>query len=292
MQGLNFHHLHSFWMVARTGSVSEAARVLGVAQPTVSEQLRRLERAVGQALVERAGRGLELTATGRLVRAYADDIFTLGQELQQAISGGEGRPGELRVGVAEEVPKLVAWRLLRPAFERGEAVRLWCRQDRGERLLAELRMHNLDLVLSSEPAPPGGRVRLDSFLLDESGLAIVAAPDQVARYRAGFPQSLDGAPMLLQADKTSLRRQLDRWFADEGIHPRIVGEFEDPALLKSFAAGGMGLAAAPVSILEDLRHHYDLEPVAELPDLVERCYLITSQRQLRHPLVQAASGEG
>jgi LysR family transcriptional activator of nhaA len=292
MQGLNFNHLHYFWTVARSGSVSAGARSLGVAQPTVSAQLRQLEQAVGEPLFERLGRRLELTPTGRMVRAYADDIFALGQELQQALTGSGGRASELRIGVAEEVPKLVAWRLLRPALQREQAVRVRCRQDRGERLLAELRMHNLALVLSSEPAPPGGRVRLDSFLLDESRIAIVAPPGEAERYRADFPQSLDGAPFLLQADKTSLRHQLDQWFADNGLHPRIVGEFEDPALLKVFAAGGMGLSASPLSVLDELSNHYGLELVAELPEIRERCYLISSQRQGRHPVVQAATGGG
>ncbi|MDA3961935.1 MAG: LysR family transcriptional regulator [Planctomycetota bacterium] len=289
MNNLNYHHLHYFWMVARHGSVSEAARRLSLAQPTISAQLRHLEQAVGGKLFTRSGRGLELTDTGKLVRSYADDIFALGQELEHALSGSGGRALPLRIGVAEEVSKLVAWRLLRPGLQEG-AARLYFRQDRGERLLSELRMHNLDLVLATEPAPAAGRVRLDSHLLDEADIGVFAPPGQAEHYRDEFPASLEAAPFLLQADKTNLRHKLDQWFADEGLHPRIVGEFEDPALLKVFASDGMGLLAAPLSIQDELRDRYGIELVAVIPSVTERYYLVTTHRQTRHPMVVAAQG--
>jgi len=288
MEWLNYHHLLYFWTVARAGSVSAAAVELRLAQPTVSGQLRLLEESLGEKLLERSGRGIALTETGKVVFRYADEIFSLGRELMDAMRGGSpGRAERLLVGVADAVPKLIAYRLLEPALRLNESVCVVCREDKPERLLADLAVHELDLVISDAPIGPGIRVRAFSHPLGESGITFFGRRDLVAPRRRKFPSSLTGAPLLLPTANTSLRRSLDTWFESEGIRPRVVGELEDSALLKVFGQSGAGLFAAPTAIEKEIGRQYDVVPLGRVAAVRERFYAITVERRIKHPAVVA-----
>jgi LysR family transcriptional activator of nhaA len=288
MEWLNYHHLLYFWTVARAGSVSAAAVELRLAQPTVSGQLRLLEESLGEKLLERSGRGIALTEMGKVVFRYADEIFSLGRELMDAMRGSSpGRTERLLVGVADAVPKLIAYRLLEPALHLNESVCVVCREDKPERLLADLALHELDLVISDAPIGPGIRVRAFSHPLGESGITFFGRRDLVAPRRRKFPSSLAGAPLLLPTANTSLRRSLDTWFEAERIRPRVVGELEDSALLKVFGQSGAGLFAAPTAIEKEIGRQYDVVPLGRVAAVRERFYAITVERRIKHPAVVA-----
>ncbi|MFN8641090.1 MAG: transcriptional activator NhaR [Candidatus Binatia bacterium] len=290
MEWLNYHHLLYFWTVARTGGVSAASAELRLAQPTISGQLRLLEDHVGAKLFHRVGRRLELTDVGRMVYRYADEIFTLGRELTDAIRGRPtGRPLRFAVGVADQLPKLIAYRLMEPALNLPESVRLVCQEDKTDRLLADLAVHALDLVLSDAPLSPTVNVRAFSHLLGECGTTIFGAKPLATRFRRGFPRSLDGAPFLMPTDNTVLRRSLDQWLAQQGLRPRIVSEFEDSALLKAFGERGVGLFAAPTAIEAEIRRQYGVQVVGRVEQVRERFYAISVERRLKHPAVVAIS---
>jgi LysR family transcriptional activator of nhaA len=288
MEWLNYHHLLYFWTAAREGSIARATAELRLAQPTVSGQIRRLEESLGEKLFRREGRRLVLTDVGRLVYGYADEIFGLGRELQDALKGKRaGRPLTLAVGIADVLPKLVAHRLLEPAERAAADVRLVCQEDKPEKLLAALALHELDVVLSDSPAPSSVRVRAFSHLLGECGLVMMATASLAAAHRKGFPGSLDGAPLLLPTENTTLRRSLEQWFLARGIRPRIVGEFEDSALLKVFGQAGRGIFPAPDVVAGEVQRQYQVKPVGPVPDVRERFYALTVQRRLEHPAVIA-----
>lgn len=288
METLNYHHLQYFWMVAKEGSLTRASEKLRLAPPTLSGQIKELESQLGERLFERSGRGLVLTEAGQLVYRYADEIFTMGRELRDALKGRPtGRPLHLRVGVANGMPKLIAHRLLKPALAMAERVRISCREERPERLLIELTRHELDLVLSDAPVSSG--VRAFSHLLGESPVSIFGAADLAGRYREGFPGSLDGAPFLLPADDTALRRSLEEWFDANGIRPELVGEFDDSALLKAFGGAGAGLFPGVSAIEEEICYQYRVECVGRIPAIRERFYAISMQRRLKHPAVVTIS---
>jgi LysR family transcriptional activator of nhaA len=290
MEWLNYHHLLYFWAVAKEGSVTRACEKLHLAQPTISGQLRLLERSLGEKLFVKAGRGLALTETGRLVYRYAEEIFGLGRELQSALRGSpKGLPVRLHVGVSDSVPKLIAFRLMRPAMEMAEPVHLICHEANTERLLARLAEHELDVVLADAPAPPGGRVRIFNHLLGSCGVTLLAAPALARKHRERFPASLDGAPVLLPMEGSELRRALEQWFESEGIRPRAVGEFQDSALLKAFGQAGAGIFAAPSAIEQEVREHYRVAVVGRPERVTERFYAISAERRLRHPAVVAIS---
>jgi LysR family transcriptional activator of nhaA len=288
VEWLNYHHLQYFWVVAREGSISRATKTLRLAQPTISGQIRRLEEVLGEKLFEREGRRLILTEIGRLVFRYADDIFGLGRELQDALRGKTfGRPMSLDVGVADVVPKLVAQRLLEPAQALADPVRLVCREDKPDRLLAALAVHELDVVLSDAPVAPSLRVRAFNHLLGECGVMFLATAALAAVHRRGFPRSLDGAPLLLPTENTVLRRSLDQWFTSRGIHPRIIGEFEDSALLTVFGQRGAGIFPAPVVVAKEVQRQYQVRLVGRVDEVRERFYAISIDRKLQHPAVIA-----
>jgi LysR family transcriptional activator of nhaA len=290
MEWLNYHHLLYFWTIVREGTVARAAQHLGLAQPTLSGQIRTLEQTLGEKLFRRAGRRLEPTDVGRMVFRYADEIFALGRELMDTVRDRPtGRPLRLAVGVADFIPKLVAHRLLEPALRMPEAVQIVVREDQPERLLAELAIHELDLVVTDAPPGPGTRVRAYSHLLLETDVALFAAPRQAAGLRRRFPGSLDGAPFLLPAEPAALRRDLERWFERERIRPRVVGEFDDSALLKVFGQKGAGAFASPAVIEHDVRRRYGVRKVGMLHGLRERFYAVTVERRLAHPAVLAIS---
>jgi len=288
MEWLNYHHLLYFWTIARTGSVSAAAIELRLAQPTLSGQLRVLEDHLGSKLFERSGRRLVLTAVGRDVYRYADEIFSLGRELMDTVRGRPtGQSRRLLVGVADVVPKLVAFRLLEPALRSAEPARLVCRADHSDRLMADLAVQALDLVISDAPIAPSVKVRAFNHLLGESGVTFFAGPRVAAAFRRGFPGSLNNAPMLLPAESTVLRRSLDRWFDAQGIRPHIVSEFEDSALLKAFGSAAVGIFPGPTIIEAQIRRQYGVAALGRTDAVTERFYAITLERRLKNPAIVA-----
>ncbi len=288
MEWLNYHHLLYFWAVAREGSIAAATQVLQLTQPTISAQVRALEKSLGEKLFTRVGRNLQLTDVGQVVFRYADDIFSLGRELQDTLKGlPTGAPMQLMVGVADAVPKLIAYRLLAPALRLPEPIRIICREDKHERLLTELATHALDVVLSDAPVGPLVKVRAFSHLLGECGVTVFGPPLLASRYRRGFPRSLTGAPFLLPTDSTPLRRALEQWFKATEIYPVVVGEFDDSALLKAFGQAGVGLFAAPSAIETEIRHQYHVRVVGRVESIQERFYAISVERKLKHPAVVA-----
>ena len=290
MDRLNYHHLFYFWMTAREGSVARAAAQLRLAQPTLSGQIRALDGALGERLFERAGRGLRLTEMGRVVYRYADEIFTLGRELAESVKGQPtGRPLRLAVGVADALPKLVAYRLLEPALGLAQPVRLVVHEQSTERLLAALALHELDVVLTDRVAPPGVSVRAFNHLLGDCGTTLFAAPALAARYRRHVPRALDGAPFLLPGETSTLRRALEQWFEEQRIRPRIVGEFDDSPLIKVFGQAGKGIFAAPSIIESSVRKQYGVAVVRRLDRVRERFYAVSAERRLKHPAVIAVT---
>lgn len=286
---LNFHHLRYFWTVAREGSIAKACVVLHVAQPTISGQLRELERAIGDKLFIRAGRGLQLTDIGRTMLDYCDEIFALGRELSETLSGKPGqRTAPVVIGISDAVSKLIAYRLMEPALRLAEPVRLRCVEDHPERLFAELSVHNLDLVLCDQPLSDKVSIRAYSHLLGDSPVAWFAT-GSLQHLRKGFPHSLNGQPILLPTGNAALRRAIDDWCERHGVVPRIAGEFQDSALLMAFGRAGVGIYPAPAVLTSEISSMYESEPIGELDGVRERYYAISVQRRLTHPAVVAIS---
>lgn len=290
MQHLNYHHLLYFYVVAREGSIARATTVLGLTQPTISGQLRTLERAMGEKLFERRGRNLVLTETGHVAYRYAEEIFSLGEELVRTLEGQpSGGPLRFAVGVSDTLPKLTTHRLLAPALSLPSPMRLLLRIGKTDQLLADLSIHALDLVLSDTPINPGVKVRAFNHLLGESGVTIFATAAHADKLKRQFPQSLHGAPFIFQTQGTPLRRSLDLWFEQHGIRPSIVAEVEDMALLQVLGQEGLGCFAAPSVVEEEIRRAYGVKPVGRIDEVRERFYAISIDRKLKHPAVLAIS---
>lgn len=288
MEWLNYHHLLYFWTVAREGGVSKAAETLSLSQPTISAQVRMLEAALGERLFQRQGRAMVLTDVGRHVYRYADEIFGIGRELMETLRGRPpGRPLQLVVGVADAVPKLIVYRLLRPATQGPEPVHLVCREDDTERLVAQLAMHALDVVIADAPAPPHVRAKVFNHLLGESDTAFFAPPKLAGRLKRRFPVSLDGAPVLLPTSNTALRRSLDAWLDGVGVRPHVVGEFEDSALMNVFGQSAGVAFPAPAAIAPDVCRFYGVRAIGRTNAVRERYFAISAERRLKHPGVLA-----
>lgn len=289
MNWLNYHHLLYFWTVVHEGGVSRAAEKLRLAQPTVSAQVKLLEDMVGEKLFERQGRRLVLTDVGRLVYRYADEIFGIGRELIETLKGrpASGRPLSLTVGVANAVPKLIVHRLLQPAISDEQPIHLVCREDSTEALLGELATHALDVVIADVPAPPHIRVKVFSHLLGESDTTFFAAGPLASKLRKRFPASLTGTPILLPTPSTAMRRALDQWMEAEDVRPRVLGEFDDSALMKAFGQLGTAVFPAPSAIAAEVVRQYRVQPVGRVKTIRERYYAISAERRVKHPGVLA-----
>ncbi len=288
---LNYHHLFYFWTVVREGSVSAASRKLKLAQPTVSEQLRQLERALEVELFHRRGGRLLLTEDGSHVLRYADEIFTLGRELTDSLTRRQvARHSRIVVGVADVMPKLIVAKLLAPALKLDPQLHLICQEDRHEKLLADLALHELDLVLTDAPVRPSSNFRGYTRLLSDSGVALFTEPKLAESLRKHFPESLGDVPLLLPLEHTGLRVALTRWFDVHHVRPRIRGEFQDSALAMVFGREGRGVLAAPTAIEEQMRQHHGLALVAELEGVRSRFYGVTPERKVAHPAVRAIVG--
>lgn len=287
---LNYHHLLYFWTVAKEGSITAAAESLHLSQPTLSTQISKLEKSLGAKLFDRKGRALVLTDTGQLVYRYADEIFGLGRELMDTL---RGRPTtdsiRLLVGVPDVMPKLIVYQLLRPALELGENVKLVCHEGKLNDLLSDLALHRLDLVLADAPLTPHINVRAFNHLLGECTVSVFGAANLVKKYKANFPKSLHGAPMLLPTQSTTIRRSLEQWFDTHEIRPDVKHEFDDSAILKVFGQEGEGLVVVPSAMDEKVEQQYSMKLLGRLTDITERFYAISVERRLKHPAVVAIS---
>ncbi len=288
MEWLNYHHLFYFWHVAKEGTVSAAAQTLHLARPTVTAQVRALEKSVGQPLLERRGRRLELTKFGRQVFVYADEMFAIGNELKEFVRSGQGASrSRFVVGMPDVVPKIIAFELLKPALHLAERPQIVCYEGKLDVLLADLALHRLDLVLSDSPAPPSVDVRVYNHKLGECGISLLAVPELAKKYSADFPRSLDGAPFLLPTNHTAMRRTLSRWLEEHDVHPFLVAEFEDSALLKVFGQSGAGLFPVPMAIEQEVQKQYRVELVGRLEQVKDTFYAISVEKRVNHPAVLA-----
>ena len=286
----NYRHLHYFWVVATEGGMARGAARLGMAVQTVSAQVRELERALGHALFKPEGRGLALTDAGRVALAQADEIFRLGAALPQRVRDAAAEPVQrLTVGLADGLPKLVVHRLLQPVLDTPH-LRLQCQERAFDLLLADLALHKLDVVLADRPAPPNPNLKLYSHSVGQSTLSWYSAPVWAAAARQDFPASLAQVPVLLPTAQSIVRGQLDQWFERVGVRPRVVGEFEDSALLKTFGAGGMGVFPAVDLVADDLRQSVGVVAVGACTGVVEPFFAIGTERRVQHPLVARLLG--
>lgn len=288
MEWLNYHHLLYFWTAAKEGSITAAAKVLNLSQPALSTQIHLLEESLGERLFEKSGRGLRLTAAGRLAFHYADEIFALGREFQHELKGRPtGRALRLVVGIPDVLPKLMVHRLLKPALELPEPLRLSCREAALPQLLQALQTHEVDIVLSDVPCTPLAGPRAFNHLLGECGVELFGAPALLERHPGPFPAGLNGAPFLLPSEGHALRRSLDAWFERHALRPVIAGDFDDSALLKTFGAEGQGFFAAPAAVSEEVVRVYGVRRLASMDGIKERIFAVSAERKLIHPAVLA-----
>ena len=285
--GINMRHLYYFWVVAKEGGITRAAERLGLAVQTVSTQLAQLEQSIGKALFLPQGRTLALTEAGRLALAYADQIFLLGEQLQEALGEADSERTRLTVGISDSLPKLTAFRLLEATMHLPNPVRLVCFEDQFEALLADLALHKLDVVLTDRAVRSGTTLRVFSHMLYESETTVVGAPSLAAAHGADFPASLHGAPFLLPTRNNALRGRIDEWFELSNVRPDVVGEFEDNALLNTFGRSGAGLFFAPAALAGDLKDQFGAVLVGRVPQVREQVYAISNERKIKHPAVEA-----
>ena len=288
MTWLNYNHLYYFWIVAREGGIARAAEELLLSQPTISVQIKELEAAVGHRLFERVGRGLQLTDAGRIAFTYANEIFSLGQEMTNALEHQPaGRPLKLSVGILDVIPKPVVRQLLEPALRLTQPVRLICREDKADRLLSDLAARRTDMVLSDAPIGTGVHVQGFNHLLGESGVSFFASKELAPRLKRNFPKSLSGAPVLLPTDHTQMRRSLNLWFDSKRIHPIVAAEFDDSALMFWFGQSGAGAFPAPSIMEAKVQRDLSVKLVGRVTGVVERFYAISLEAKLKHPAVVA-----
>lgn len=287
---MNYKHLHYFWTVARSGGVARASERLHLTPQTVSAQIKLLEQDLGSALFQPSGRGLELTDAGRLALGYADEIFALGDELRATLESKRAQPAlPFRVGITDVVPKAIAYRLLEPAERQVANLRLICREGKLDRLLAELALHRLDMVIADRPIPSNINVRGYSHKLGESEIAFFAGPGLGDASQA-FPECLNGAPLLLPGDDSTVRGQIERWLESARLTPRIAGEFDDDALMRAFGQAGGGYFPGAAALADELAGQYGVRLAGRADHLHAAYFAITGERRISHPAVRAVTG--
>jgi len=285
-QAFSYRHLYYFWVVAKEGGMARAAERLGMAVQTVSAQVRELERSLGCALLKPAGRGLVLTEAGQAALKQADQIFQLGERLPEVVRESAATPGiKLAVGISDSLPKLIVRRLLQPVIAETD-LRLLCHEGAFEVLLADLALHRLDVVLADRVPPPNPNIKVYSHALGTSAMVWYGPPSLVAQAQADFPRSLAQVPVLLPTHHASVRSRLDQWFENQGIVPKVVGEFQDSALLATFGSAGMGVFPAAEWVQDQLISRYDVQRIGPCSGVDEHFFAIGTEKKVMHPLVQ------
>jgi LysR family transcriptional activator of nhaA len=287
VKNLNFKHLRYFWMVGKTGSIARASEQLSLSPQSISVQLGDLESSLSVQLFRKVGRGLELTDMGRRVFSYADEIFSLGNELLEIAQLQQVRKSiPFRIGITDSVPKSVAYRVIEPVLHMDELIRLICREGKLADLLSEMSVNQLDLVIADRPMPTNLNVRAYNHLLGESKIAIFAAKSLIQSHQPqSFPNILHNAPFLMPGEDFAFQKKLLSWMESKKIYPNIVGEFDDSALLKSFGQAGAGYFAGPDTIADYICRQYEVERLGQIDTVTEQLYAITTERRLTHPAV-------
>jgi len=289
---LNYHHLRYFWTVAKEGGLRKAAEKLHVSQPTISAQIAALEGVLGEKLFRRGGRALALTEAGHWVLGYAEDIFSLGQELLDAArQRPTARPLRVHIGITDSLPKLMSYEIIKPIFKTAQPVQAVCREGKAADLLGQLAAYRLDIVLADEPAPSSLPIKVFNHLLGECGMSFCAAPKLAATLKRKFPQSLNAAPVLLPATNAALRQSLEKWFQAEGLRPRLVAEFDDAALMKVAAVDSLGFFALPTLVAKETATRYGFQVIGRTDECRQQFYAISAERKLTHPAVQAITSQ-
>lgn len=282
---INYKHLRYFLTVAKEGGVVRASERLHLTPQTISGQLSLLEESLGITLFNRVGRHLELTDDGRLVLSYAEEIFSLGSELEEVVNYlPASRPQAFRVGVVDVVPKSIAHRILEPALQMDDQVKMVCKEADLDSLLAELTIHRLDMVLSDRPIPSTISTQGYSHRLGESGVSFLAARSIADQLTGTFPDCLNGMPLLLPSSEHQLRSSIDQWLNKHRIQPRIVAEFDDSALMKAFGKEGAGIFIAPTAIKDEVVDQYQVAVVGDAPEVKESFFAISVERKVVHPV--------
>jgi len=290
MAALNYKHLRYFWVVAKSGSIARASEQLHLTPQSISGQLSELEESLGADLFRRAGRGLELTDTGQRILSYAEEIFALGEELLDVVRDQTSKRSlPFTVGIADSVPKSIAYLLVEPALRLSEPVRLICREGRLTALLADLAVHRLDMVIADRPMPANLNVRGYSHLLGESDLTVFGTEVLLKTLNGSFPALLNGAPFLMPGEDVAIRPRLEQWLASQRLYPRVVGEFDDSALIKAFGQAGAGLFVAPTALATHICEQHRVVAIGRIDSISEQLFAITTERRLTHPAIVAIS---
>lgn len=285
---INFKHLYYVREVANAGSIARASERLHLTPQTISGQIGVLEDSLELKLFRRRGRALELTEAGRMAVEYADKIFQLGTELEERLQQSPKSSSQVfRVGVSDLVPKSIAYRLLEPAIQLNNQMRIVCTEGQLTDLLGELAVHRMDLVIADSPMPPNMNIKGFSHKLGYSSLSFFATPELKASLEGAFPQNLNDTPLLIPSEGSALRNNLMRWFHEHHIHPRVVGEFDDSALMKVFAFAGTGILVASTALETNLQQEGNLEVIGRVPDLTEQYFAISIERRITNPAIKA-----
>ncbi len=286
MEFLNYHHLRYFWAVASEGGLTQASKKLNVSQPTICTQVQSLEDFLGEKLFRRNGRHLVLTETGHKVYSYAEEIFSLGSDLLNTIrQRPTSHPLRFSIGIVDSVPKLVSYKILKPVFQFPTPIKVSCSEGKVIDLLSKLAAYRIDIVLSDEPAPSSTNFKVFNHRLGECGIVFCAAPKLANRLKEGFPHSLDGAPALLPTENTDLRRSLEKWFQNISIHPDLIAEFDDAALMKVAAEDGLGFFPVANVAAAEVVKRYGVKIIGTSEECLQHFYLISAERHLNHPAV-------
>lgn len=289
---INFKHLHYFWVAAKQGGITKASENLHITPQTISGQIRLLEEQLGKDLFNKVGRNLELTDTGRMVLSYADEIFSLGSELEQSVRiASTDRTQLLRVGIADSIPKSIAYRLLAPAMSLKDPIRLVCKENSLESLLGELALLKLDFIIADGPIPAHLGVRAHNHFLGECGTSFMAAPELANRLPTDFPTCLVKAPFLIPSEQSIIRTHLLQWFEKHSIHPKITGEFDDRALMKAFGQAGVGVFVVPTAIANEVANQFHVNIIGSTTEIHEQFYAIATEQRLTNPAIIAITEE-
>lgn len=287
MPQLNYNHLRYFYAVARHGSIVKAAEAVHVSPQTISGQLTQFESYLDQPLFDRVGKRLVLNDAGKMAYSYAEDIFSLGQELQQSLSADyPSQQFVFTVGITDVIPKILASNILQRCFDLADEVKIVCREGDFESLMGELALKKIDLVVSDRPLAPGMPIKAYSHELGESGVSFYATKNKAKAMARKFPASLDKVDFLICSDKSNQRINLQTWFEQEGISPNIVAEFDDSALMKYLGQAGLGVFSTPTTIEAHVTRQYNVSVVGRAESVTERYYAISPERKVRHPGVK------
>ena len=274
---MNYNHLYYFHVVAQEGTIARASKRLNLSQPTISEQLKRLEEHFGVKFFDRHAGALQLNHHGQRALEYTQTIFETADRLAETFrSDDEPAKVGLEIGIVTSAARSAASDRLVELFEEPEIL-VKVRNGDNRFLLHELVSSGLDILISDTLPAQAKEKGVDWKVVTDIDLVFVASTGFLQGLEGELHQLLHRKPFIHYTDQSSYRWQIDTFLSQHSIDPQITAEADDVYIVHNAVARGLGIGVLPRTVLDEQKSE-NLVVIGELKNSESKLYALFNKK--------------